>query len=204
MKTKSITVSNRGLGVAEALALTERLGADGALEKRQILHLRLLAEELFGTLRSIAGDVEAEYWIEWESKSYALHLRANVELTRERREALISVSSTGGNAAVKGFTGKVREMIAVALLPKDSGVSLLSGLSLGLMSMASPSAQGSSDSLRWSMKQYKTAVNSERSGSTAAEEAWDELEKSIVASIADEISVSVRGSDVEITIFKTY
>ena len=184
--------------------MTEKLGSENALERKQVLHLRLLAEELFGTLRSIAGEVEGEYWIEREGKSYTLHLRSDVELTRETREALIAVSSSGGNAAVKGFTGKIREMIAVALLPKDSGVSLLSGLSLGLMSMAGPSAQGSSDSLRWSMKQYKTAVDSKRSGSADAEETWDELEKSIVASIADEVSVCVKGSDVEISIYNSF
>ena len=200
MKTEIFTVTSQGQGMNEALAVTERMGMEAGLERKQILRLRLLSEELFGLLRGIAGEVEADYWLERTDRQFALHLKSEVTLTRDMHEQLVAVSTSGENAAAKGFMGKIREMIAVSLLPKDSGTSILSGLSLGLMSMAAPSA----NTYRWSMKKYKEAVESERKGNMEAEEAWDELERSIVASIADEVSVCVTGSCAEITIFKAF
>ena len=36
----------------------------------------------------------------------------------------------------------------------------------------------------------------------AAKEAWDELEKSVVAKVADDVNVAIRGRTVEMTIVK--
>ncbi len=208
MTTEKIRVSSLGSGIEEALAATEKLGAEGGLNEKQALHLRLLAEELFGMLRSIAGNVEAVFQLDREDQKYTFHLTSDVDMTKEMREQLISISSEGKNESTKGFMGKIREMIAVALLPDEKGTSYLSDLSLGLMSLASnssPSAQqASADVFRWSMQKYKDSLESEAAGSGEANAAWDELEKSIVASIADEVSVCVSGSNVVICIFKAF
>ena len=207
MKRDEFIVTSRGEGMQVALAATEKLGADSGLDKKENLRLRLLAEELFGMVRSIVGDLEARYWIEREGKSFAMHLSSEVELTQEMRKALISVSSQGENAAARGFMGKLRDMIAAALLPKESRP-LLSDLSLGFMGLASTSSpyaqQAAADAFRWSMSQYKDIVSSKLSEDEDSRAEWDELEKSIVASIADEIVVSVVGSTVEITISKAF
>ena len=49
------------------------------------------------------------------------------------------------------------------------------------------------------MKTYAASVNA---NSSDKEEAKDELEKSIVANIADEVSVNIVDSTVEVVIFK--
>ena len=207
MEQKEFIVTSRGEGMQEALAATEKLGIDCGLGSKENLRLRLLAEELFGMVRSIVGDLEARYWIEHEGKSFVLHLGAEVELTQETRKQLIAVSTQGENAAAKGFMGKLRDMIAGALLPRESRP-LLSGLSVGLMSMASyssPSAQpAAAEAFRWSMKQYKDTVSTKLSEGEEARDAWDELEKSIVASIADDVGVRVVGQTVEVTISKAF
>ena len=207
MKQEEFIVTSRGEGMQDALAATEKLGADSGLNKKENLRLRLLAEELFGMVRSIVGELEARYWIEHEGKSFDMHLSSEVELTQEMRKALISVSSQGENAAARGFMGKLRDMIAAALLPKETRP-LLSDLSLGFMGLASNSSpyaqQAAADAFRWSMSQYKDIVSSELSENEDSRAEWDELEKSIVANIADEIVVSVVGSAVEITISKAF
>lgn len=207
MEHKEFIVTSRGEGIREALAATEKLGVDSGLSIKENLRLRLLAEELFGMVRSIVGDIHARYWIENEGKSFVLHLGSEVELTQETRKQLIAVSTQGENAAAKGFMGKLRDMIAAALLPRESRP-LLSGLSMGLMSMASssgPSAQqATANAFRWSMKQYKDTVSTKLSESEEARDAWDELEKSIVASIADDVGVRVVGQTVEVTISKAF
>lgn len=205
MKTKEFLIRNAGKEIEDALAATEKLGRDSGLTAKENLRLRLLAEELLGMTRSITGGVEARYSAEETGKKFTLDLSANVEMTQELRKLLLSVSSRGENAAAKGFMGKIKDMIAAALLPDEYGVSIKTGFSLGLMSMGpynSPAAQQvSAEALMWSMRKYKDEIDKNRAG---AEEEWDELEKSIVASIADEVIVRMAGSEIGITIQKAF
>ena len=208
MKTNEFRLRITGQGMEDALAATEQLGRDSGLTSKENLRLRLLAEELFGMVRSITEDIEASYFAEAKDKSFTLRLSFNVKMTHELRERLISVSSQGKNAAAKGFMGKIKDMIAVALLPDESGASVMSGISLGVMGLGSntsPAAQQSAaTAIQWSLQKYKNEIEKDREENGESKEAWDELEKSIVASIADEVVVSIVGSDVDITIEKAF
>ena len=204
MKSTRITVTSGGLGMRDALDMTEKLGAESGLGEKENLHLRLLAEELFGMLRSIAGDVEAGYWLEFEKKAFELHMDAYITLTQEMRQQLLDVSTTGKNAAAKGLMGKIRDMIALKLLPTEEGPS---DLALALMNVAWSSPTGNrigNVAAEWSMNQYKSEVKSSGAQGADVEAARDELEKSIVANVADEVRIGIVGSNVEITIFKAF
>ncbi|MBQ1850804.1 MAG: hypothetical protein II477_12625 [Lachnospiraceae bacterium] len=199
---KPMNVSSNGLGISEALQATEQIALEAGLEKKETLHLRLLAEELFGMLRSVVGDLEAQYTCDAQGKSFALHMKGTVSMTVETKENLIALSASGQNAAAKGFMGKIRDMIATALLPTNEGPSLLA---MGLMSMGSPTGyRVGSGGYEWSMLQYKTGVEGKAAEDDGAQIACDELEKSIVANIADDVKVSVKGSDVEIIVYKAF
>ena len=196
MKTEKVYITNKELGMQDALQMTEKIGTEQGLEKKQLLHLRLLSEELFGMLKGITGEIEADYWVGYEGKKFDIHLKSEIKLTDEMREQFLSASSSGKNAAEKGFMGKLRVMIAEALISNTAA----SGFSLGLMSMASPNAQNAAlKSYQWSMEKYKTELKKKND-----EDSWDELEKSIVANIADDVSVSIVGSDVEIIVTKAF
>lgn len=205
MDILTLKITNEEFRLAEALELTETLGRQGGLSEKEVLRLRLLTEELVGMLRGISGDVTAEYRIGQTGKSYTLRLSSDVTLDRRMREQLIAASTSGTNEAARGFMGSIREMIEIALLPTGSGPSLLSRMSMGLMSMSGstgPAAhQASAGAFQWSMKQYKSAILAQEGEDNPA---WDELEKSIVASIADEVRVLVDGSYVEIAIDKNF
>ncbi len=204
MKTSDMHVTSQGLGMHDALAVTETLGAESGLDRKEILHLRLLSEELFGLLRGIAGNVDAVYWLDIENRHFLLHMKSDVKLTKEMRTQLLSVSSSGTNAAAKGFMGKIRELISDIILPSEAGPS---ELAMSLMNAACSSPAGSpigESPVEWSMGKYRDAVRSHMDDSSEAPEAWDELEKSIVANIADEVSIHIAGSRVEITIDKTF
>lgn len=204
MKTREIAVTSRGLGMHEALEMTETLAVESGLDQNQVLHLRLLAEELFGMLKGIAGDVEALYWMDIEGKSFEQHMKASVDMTVEMRYALLSAATSGKNEAAKSFMGRIRDMIGVRLLPSSEGPS---ELAQALMN-AAWSTPGNNLSVNtsdvWSMQQYKSDVQSKREEGGEAKEAWDELEKSIVAKIADEVKISIVGSTAEITVFKAF
>ena len=204
MKTREIAVTSRGLGMHEALEMTETLAAESGLKQNDILHLRLLAEELFGMLKGIAGDVEALYWMDIEGKSFEQHMKASVDMTVEMRDELLSTATSGKNEAAKGFMGKIRDMIAVRLLPSEAGPS---ELAQALMNTAwsTPSNNLSvNTSDVWSLQQYKCEVESKREEGEEAKAAWDELEKSIVGKIADEVKINILSSTAEIIVFKAF
>ena len=54
----------------------------------------------------------------------------------------------------------------------------------------------------WSMKRYETALSTMAGQNDAAREAWDELEKSVVKNVADDVKVSIRNGVVEMVILK--
>ena len=208
MKTAEITVTSSGKGINEALAQTETLGMECGLKSKEILRLRLLAEELFGMAKNIVGEIEACYYAKADNRRFEINISSDVDMTKEMKKQLISVSSGNGNTASAGFMGKLKDMIGTALLPKDAGANLWSSFSLGLMGVASnssPAAQAAAaDAYYWSMQNYKKAVDSKRSDDEAAKQAWDELEKSIIANIADEITVCIKGTNVKISVQKQF
>ncbi len=205
METTRIRITTRGEGMNEALAATERLGLDSGLGHKENLRLRLLAEELIGLLRGIAGTVEAFYQAGEEERRFSLRLSADVILDQETRRQLIAASSSGKNAAARGFMGKLREMVAFVLLPKSQSAATASDLALGLISMGSPMGFVSGeDAYSWSMSNYVSELKDKLDEAEEAKEAWDELEKSIVANLADEVSVNIVGNAVSITITKAF
>ena len=190
-------LTNSEKGINEVLAVTEKLGVDYGLEKKSVLHLRLLAEELFGMMRGIAGNTDAEYRIIAEDKKFELHLKAAVEMTEEMRGKFLDVSSSKKNAASSGFTGKIRVFIANALL------SVKEMAPYAVMNTASAYTGGDTASV-WTMSAYRTEVLKNVNKNKSADEAWDELEKSVIAKVADEIKVSIIGKNVDIIIYKEF
>ena len=59
-----------------------------------------------------------------------------------------------------------------------------------------------SGDLSWSMEAYRERLMKRKDASSGAQEEWDELEKSVVSHIADNVTVSIRGYDVELVILK--
>ncbi len=201
MRTDQIVLKSSGLGMSDALAITEQLGSESGLDRKQTLHLRLLAEELIGMLRGVAGDVEALYWLERDGKNFELHMKSDIMLTPEMREQLISVSSGGENYAAKGFMGRIRVMIADVLL--SAGDALPVAMAETISAYPSGDVAGEIASV-WSMAIYRNEVRKQTEKSSEAANAWDELEKSIVANIADDVKVRIVGRKVEIAVYKSF
>lgn len=199
MKSAVITVTSNGEGIIEALSMTERFGREHNLDKKPVLHLRLLAEELFGMLRSIAGKVEASYWLSADEKKFELHMQSDVEMNLEIRDKLLAASSSGMNEAAKGFMGKIRNMIGEMLLSAQDSSAYPMYNATYMYPMDDPFGD-----YIWSMSYYVEELQRKMETAKEASEAWDELEKSIVASIADDIKVKIKGKNVEIILYKAF
>lgn len=197
-----MTVSSLDDSMEKAINATAKLGTDCGLEKRNALRLRLLSEEMFGMMRGLVGDVEASFWVWQDHRNFALHLQAYVTMNLELRRKLLSVSSSGRNDAARSFTGRIREMLYVATLRSEADGGYRDP---GIMGMGMYSRGGGKKSgYTWSMRKYKSGIEKNKDNSYEADEAWDQLEKSIVAKVADEVRIRMDGPSVEIIIYKKF
>ncbi len=204
MKSDIIKITPTGEGVEEALIETEKAAAFRGLDHRQTLRLRLLAEEMTGMLKTIVGPTQLRYWVESDGNAFSLHLAANTAMNSELRRELLKTSTTGENAAAKGFMGRLRDIFtrladsdAVAAIPYEYGYSYVDVTGFDASMDMSPNAM----LYGWSLNAYKAAVEEHREETP---EQWDELEKSITAKLADEVKIFIRGNTVEMVIEKAF
>ena len=198
MKTDVITVSSRGKQMEKALEQADKVAAYKGLSAKDALHLRLLTEEMMGLMRSITGEKEGTFWIEDQDGEYQLHLKVRAMLTSEGREQLLAVSSSGKNESAKGLMGRLRDFFDWG---SDADLSAYSSPLL----LPDAFEQSSSPMLdwEWSMSRYERALSSQmEQGDQAVKEAWDELAKSVVSHVADDVKVAIRSGTVEMIIIK--
>ena len=168
------------------------------LDHKQTMQLRLLCEELDGMLPNIIDDFDGDFWIEFAEGICQLHVSVKFdEFTVEKKEALINVSTNKKNAAAVGIVGKIRSGFENIFLNDDA-------CRLGsIMTSSVHSTAGYSEAIDfsciWSLEQYRNSVNKETQA-----EAWDELEKSVIASIADDVIVGIKGKQAHIIVVKKF
>ncbi|MBR6547911.1 MAG: hypothetical protein IKT68_00050, partial [Clostridia bacterium] len=95
-----------------------------------------------------------------------------------------------------GIVGKIRSAIENFFLDEDSLQAY--ALSSGSFQMAANYCPSGDYPCVWSLNQYKNTVDADQA------EAWDELEKSVIASVADDILVGVKGNRADIVIVKKF
>ena len=204
MKTEIIKIFNSGNGMEEALSLTDSIAEKIGLEKRDSFHLRLLAEEMFSMVRSIAGDFSADFWLEYENRKCKLTLEAKSELDYPKRHELLSVSTRGNNIINTGIMGKIRDFIEAGLYNLGEGLELQNEYGIGAFNYGSPDMidVGMSEAMfAWSMQKYKSDIEAAQ---TENSDELDELEKSIIANIADEVQVGVSKKGVILIAVKAF
>lgn len=198
MKTDVITVSSKGARMESALAQVDKMAAYKGLTGKNALHLRLLAEEMMGMMRSITGETEGKFWIEDEEDVYQLHLQVVTRMDSEKRDQLLSASTTGKNESARGLMGRLRDFFDRGA---DEDIASFTSPLL-LPGMYEHTTTPTLD-WEWSMVRYEDELAVRvREDDGEARKAWDELEKSVVARVADDVKVSIRGRVVEMTLLK--
>ena len=177
------------------LESTQKAAEASHLDRKQSLRIQLLAEELVEMLPGLLSFTDGEFWVENDGKSFELHtvLSPNESLSLEKREKLLDVSSSGKNAAAVGIMAKIKLAAYFMLVDYDSNAVLNGSFYM----------HGMADSpyfpvQAWSLNAYRENVGQEKGKD------WDELEKSIVANIADEVLVGIQGKKVEIIVKKAF
>ena len=206
MKSNNCKLNKDLKCLQEVLAEVEKVTAYNGLEDKKALRLRLLAEELCGMLPGLVENFSGEFWAENDGDDYELHVELKADdMSFEVRDELISVSKTGKNAAAKGVMGKIRAVAETMLLVAfDPTLSTpvgeyydCHGYNMGFGFIDQTMAVETGYVYSWSLFNYKTAVENKK-------EEYAELERSIVAKLADDIIVGVRGKNVEIVVKKSF
>ena len=189
------------------LSEVEKVTTYNGLEDKKALRLRLLAEELCGMLPGLIENFSGRFWAENDGDDYELHVELKADdMNIDLRDELISVSKSGKNAAAKGVMGKIRAVAETMLLAaSDPTLQTLPvgdfydyhGYNIGFGYIDPTITAQTGYIYSWSLFNYKTAVEEK-------EDEYAELERSIVAKLADDIIVGVRGKNVEIVVKKSF
>jgi len=174
-------------GIASILSEVDKIGRFCNLSPSGTGKLRLLAEEMLGLTVRLFDDLEYEFYIENEGKSFSLNLRADTFVNSKQKERMISLSSRSENKADKGIFGKIsgifenllmddeeHEQIYIPYIPNYDMIGMVCYFSLSA---------------------YQNDIPK-----TTKEEQWDGLEKSIIANLAKDIIIGVRNNKVEMIV----
>ena len=192
-----IEITSSGENMGAALDLSRKVAAYSDLSAKGALHLRLLAEEMMGMLRSITGETRGKFWIEGDDDVYQLHLIVDAALSKEKRQRLLNASTTGKNEATRSFMGRLRDFF---FGPVDEEIAAYdrSVLATGVL----PDGSRPATDWEWSLLRYQSNLSAMKEKKPEAAEAWDELEKSVVSSVADDVKVNIQGFQTEMIIIK--
>ena len=205
MKTDVMTLYSDLQGRDKAMETAEKFAAYHGLTGRKAMHLRLLTEETICMLHGILNEFKGSFWIESEKTKKGLMCRicvsADKSVNEKQEDDLLAVATSGKNENARGITGKIREILRWSVQQSDAdNVSSNAWYYMG--STPAGIKTGVDTYLTcWSLQQYREAV---ASSEKASEEERDELERSIIANIADEVKVWLKKDVTEIVIEKLF
>ena len=173
----------------------DKVAVYNELSHKQALQLRLLCEDIDGMLPKIIDDFEGIFWIDFENGECKINISIEfAKFTATKKKELLSLAKNKKNASVKGLVARISAAIEEFFLDEENFNAL------GMMSdYHELNADTHLDySYYWSLGQYKEVATKTK------KEEWDELEKSVIATIADDIIVGVKGTQADITIIKNF
>ncbi len=175
MKSDVIMIDNLGNGFKNALDQTERTAAFRDLGKKESLHLVLCTEEMLSLAHSITGDMKASFWIESDDKVFYLHMSTDTVMDRTKREAFLSSATSNKNEAANSFLGKLRDAFEEAMVSDEEAYNDLP------------------DDIMNDLVNRAIEIDE-----------WDKYEQSILRRVADNITISIKGKKVDMTVTKKF
>ena len=175
------------------------------LEPKDAVHMKLLFEETVGMLKALTADYHAAIWFEKYKHECCIRVSGKTEMSQDKKEGLLGVASQKENTLVKGFMGKIGDIIENGLLNYSNVMKLQQEygggfVNYGTMGMYNGVEGMAESGIMWSLYEYRDALKENIDAGEEVKQAWDELEKSIVASLAKDVLVGVKGNRIDMTI----
>ena len=199
-KTQEIRLKSNGEDMDDVLNEATSFSGNMNLSEKDALRIRLLTEETMSMIRTLTGEPELSLSFIGQENECIIRIETDTRMDFMKKEDILAVSSSGKNASAKGVMGKIRDVFETLFtMPADSSFEDFSSSS-GLQGMPGDMYSGPfMDTVYWTLSDYRSSVES-LDETPDKKERWDELEKSIVSNIADDVQVGVRGGHVVMTI----
>ena len=204
MKSNVCKIENGTKDLAAILRESEKVAVYNELTHKQALQLRLICEEIDGMLPNIIDNFNGDFWIDFEDGL----CKVNVSLcfddfSAKKKEELVAIARNKKNDAAIGIVGVIRSALEDVFLEGD----LFGEIEVPFESRRVVTEYynnldmytGTDYSCLWSLERYKNTVKQEEKS-----EKWDELEKSVIASVADDVVVGVKGTRAYIIVTKKF
>lgn len=181
----------------EVLQEVEKTAVYCELGHRDTLRLRLLAEELTGMTAKIIGRYDASFWVEAKKKNFELHLYLEMKLSSQDRQQILSLVQKTAPAQPSGIMDRIRLFFehCVSSYEETGAYCASNGVNMGTMGEMYSSSTMDGSAITWSLNKYTETLQKEENP-----QATDDLEQSIVASLADDILVKVKEGRTEIIV----
>ena len=191
MQSNIIKITGESESIEKILCETQKTAKYAELNAKQSMRTRLIAEELIGLLKELSANFDGDFWIEQENLSFTFftQLELNENMDKQTKKKFIDISSDKKNASAVGIMGKIQDVVENLLYPENAVYST------DFIAHQLETAVLMDDS--WTLSRYKDSQKENT-------DQWDELEKSIIANLADDVTVSVKGNKVEIAIIKDF
>jgi len=151
-------------------------------------------------------DFYGQLWFVAIGKTCEIHFEATANMDKDKKNELLSMSSTGRNAAAKGLMARIGDLISGTL--HGFGKTLDSygkdTIRYGVVHAPDSMLPNMEMVPIWTLSNYRTDLAQAREADDAAEAALDDLERSIIARLADDIVVGVKGDRVDLVVTKRF
>lgn len=202
MKTDVCKLTNDKSTLDSILHEAEKSAEYNKLTPKQALQLQLLAEEMVGMMPELLEIGNGEFWIENSGSDFELHAAIKTKrMSMDKKEEIMSFSKSGVNAAAKGIVNKIKLVVESMADGYAEASRYSDGSNLEFYDMGAANGGLYNDiwAGTWSLSSYKSSAEKNDDKDT-----WDELEKSVIANIADDVIVGYVGRKVDIIIKKKF
>ena len=188
-------------GRMNVLNEVEKTAGYCGLNHKERLQLRLLAEELTGMVEGRIGEYSAKFWIEREQHMYKLHLELDRKLSEADEKSLLKTATTNRGQVPTGMMDRIGMFLDNIVRNQGHKMEQIAsgGVVMNGMGSMYAAATQEADGIRWSLTSYTKEVEKEEEP-----DRMDDLERSIIAKLADDIVVRIRGSKAEVIVEKTF
>lgn len=193
--------------MAAARYATENFAWQLKLDRHDTMRLSLLVEETLGMVKAMVEDFYGQLWFENKGERCEIHVQATTDMNADKKQDLLSVSSSGKNALAKGFMAKLGEVFSGAIHGVGNAMDAYGKETLhyGIVTTSGVGMVGAENMTPiWTLQTYRNDLVTQRGQNDEAEDAWDELEKSIVGKLADDVIVGVKRDRIELVIVKDF
>ena len=195
---EKLWVSNMVDRTEDAMDLVNEYAARNHLTDRDRLHLNLLMEEALGMMRQKVENFDGEIWLEGD--------RAQGEVVLEITARNSGESMADPGPVPEGVMAKIAEVLECAYRFENAEFvpDSLRNMLPEYIRKGDPEEKASVWTGQWLLSQYRASLLQQRREQPENEAALEELEKSVVAQIADDVTVGIRGGKIRMAMTKKW